>query len=472
MLAQDETVGRSQTRDVAREYGRTQGPAGESIPEDPTNSENRSAAEDVSNYSLGIVGPSDRLLVDGDVEGADAALYAADRAQKQGRSEDAVLDALEAAETQYNASHQPDPGKGLFSRMEGTLNGSSVAPGSPRSPRGIARTGSGVKGALHIDDATRQKVRERIAAGLRKNPNLSEGSQDIESIAAACEETCFLSCSTRTVFFSKAGNAARLAASLPAADLAELPRIASGQAKQVSFTYLLGNALWFVATSFQIVEALNPGYDLKVVEWEAGGRMGPKPRYIWFGLRLTNLAWWGACSYTLGVALYLGAAIATIINDCPNTLLAPNVYLWLVDYFYLIAGVLFALSGIAYVMYEISMWLIPGIFCPFTRKHATSLQWWALWFYFWGGIGFAMGGIQLYWYSPINLVETVDQYNIITGVGFGGGSICFFLGATLLLARQSRGRCKPSYGITASRLDPTIHTGSHYMDGTSAANKV
>lgn len=50
---------------------------------------------------------TDRLLDDGDLEGADAALYAADRAQKQGRSEDAVLDALEAAETQYNASHQP-----------------------------------------------------------------------------------------------------------------------------------------------------------------------------------------------------------------------------------------------------------------------------------------------------------------------------------------------------------------------------
>lgn len=38
----------------------------------------------------------------------------------------------------------------------------------------------------------------------------------------------------RTVFFSKAGNAARLAASLPAADLAELPRIASGQARQLT----------------------------------------------------------------------------------------------------------------------------------------------------------------------------------------------------------------------------------------------
>lgn len=40
--------------------------------------------------------------------------------------------------------------------------------------------------------------------------------------------------------------------------------------------------------------------------------------------------------------------------------------------------------------------------------------------------------------SPINLVETVAQYNIITGVGFGGGSICFHLGAALLLARQVR----------------------------------
>ena len=112
------------------------------------------------------------------------------------------LDILDCVLTNGFGCMHADPGKGLFSRMEGTLNGSSVAPGSPRSPRGIARTGSGVKGALNIDDATRQKVRERIAAGLRKNPNLSEGSQDIESIAAACEETCFLSCSTRSALLA------------------------------------------------------------------------------------------------------------------------------------------------------------------------------------------------------------------------------------------------------------------------------
>ena len=51
---------------------------------------------------------------------------------------------------------------------------------------------------------------------------------------------------------------------------------------------------------------------------------------------------------------------------------------------------------------------------------------------------YCIAGCQLYWFSPINTVETLDQYNIITGVGFGGGSICFFTGATLLLARQVR----------------------------------
>ncbi|CAL8465985.1 g5521 [Coccomyxa elongata] len=240
----------------------------------------------------------------------------------------------------------------------------------------------------------------------------------------------------------------------------------------VTFAYLLGNCLWFVATSFQIVESLNPGYDQKVAEWESGGRMGPKPKYLWFGLPLTSLAWWGAVSYTVGVALYIGAAVATIINDCPDTLLGTYVYLWLIDYFYLVAGVLFFLSGVAYCMWDISMWLFPAILCPFNRKHATSLQWWALWLYFYGGVGYAIGGIQLYWYSPINTVETLDQYNIITGFGFGGGSICFFLGAALLLSRQSRNRCRPSYAMTASRLDPTMHTGSAYMEPTNGANKV
>lgn len=34
--------------------------------------------------------------------------------------------------------------------------------------------------------------------------------------------------------------------------------------------------------------------------------------------------------------------------------------LWLVDYFYLIAGILFFVSGLLYVMKEISIWVVPG----------------------------------------------------------------------------------------------------------------
>jgi hypothetical protein len=41
------------------------------------------------------------------------------------------------------------------------------------------------------------------------------------------------------------------------------------------------------------------------------------------------------------------------------------------------------------------MWLCAGILCPFSRKDAKSLKWWAMWMYFWGGIGFAMGGMQV-----------------------------------------------------------------------------
>lgn len=47
-----------------------------------------------------------------------------------------------------------------------------------------------------------------------------------------------------------------------------------------------------------------------------------------------------------------------------------------------------------------------------------------------------LAAVQLYWNSAINLVEPLDTYNIINGVGFGGGSILFTFGAALLLARQ------------------------------------
>lgn len=50
---------------------------------------------------------ADRFASDGDKDGADAALYAADRAHKHCQTEDAMLDAMEAAEAKYDAQKQP-----------------------------------------------------------------------------------------------------------------------------------------------------------------------------------------------------------------------------------------------------------------------------------------------------------------------------------------------------------------------------
>ena len=44
----------------------------------------------------------------------------------------------------------------------------------------------------------------------------------------------------------------------------------------------------------------------------------------------------------------------------PHAYSVAALQLWLIDYFYLIAGILFALAGAFYCMHEISPWLIPG----------------------------------------------------------------------------------------------------------------
>ena len=47
----------------------------------------------------------------------------------------------------------------------------------------------------------------------------------------------------------------------------------------VTFCYFFGDTLWLVAVIFQMVEALNPGYDARVFEWQQEGCKGSKPRY-------------------------------------------------------------------------------------------------------------------------------------------------------------------------------------------------
>ncbi len=47
----------------------------------------------------------------------------------------------------------------------------------------------------------------------------------------------------------------------------------------VTFCYFFGDTLWMVAVVFQMIEALNPGYDARVFEWQQAGCKGPKPKY-------------------------------------------------------------------------------------------------------------------------------------------------------------------------------------------------
>ena len=56
---------------------------------------------------------------------------------------------------------------------------------------------------------------------------------------------------------------------------------------------------------------------------------------------------------------------------------------------------------------------------------------------------------QLYWYSPIRTWESLASFNILTGVGFGGGFILYAIGATLFMAQQVT--CLPSLYLSSCR---------------------
>ena len=72
--------------------------------------------------------------------------------------------------------------------IEDALNSSAHA---PASPRGVARKDSAQQKPLLVPGTTREKVRERILAGLQKNSHLSASQHDLAQIAAECEDTCY-----------------------------------------------------------------------------------------------------------------------------------------------------------------------------------------------------------------------------------------------------------------------------------------
>ena len=75
-------------------------------------------------------------------------------------------------------------------------------------------------------------------------------------------------------------------------------------------------------------------------------------RYHWIGFTF-SLEMGGALSYTIGVGQYWTAALVTILNDCPATTLAPLVYFWLIDIWYIIAGASPCLLSALYTSYHL-----------------------------------------------------------------------------------------------------------------------
>ncbi|KAK9790137.1 hypothetical protein WJX73_005894 [Symbiochloris irregularis] len=234
----------------------------------------------------------------------------------------------------------------------------------------------------------------------------------------------------------------------------------------VLFTYLVGNVLWQPAVYFQVLEAMNHDYEAKYEEWFLSGKVGKKPRYRWIGIYWWSLEWWGGMCYFIGVIGYNTASIVSIIAEC--TYVNADLYDWIVDYNYIGAGILFLFAGGLYIMAYDDIWLVSAIFIPLSKKKATSLMWWALWTYWWGGVLFCMSGIFLYWYSDTYVAISLTQYAIETAVGFGGGAVLFHIGALLLLMRQARGRCRPSFAQIHSRYDPTAPTKERREEGATA----
>ena len=86
-----------------------------------------------------------------------------------------------------------------------------------------------------MNDGTRAKCRERIAAALRGNAAFAAAHNDpgaVEAAATRCEAHCYSSAHARAVYFNEVANAVRLAGTV--SDTGELYRIASGTSKQVA----------------------------------------------------------------------------------------------------------------------------------------------------------------------------------------------------------------------------------------------
>ncbi|KAK9804561.1 hypothetical protein WJX73_010643 [Symbiochloris irregularis] len=216
--------------------------------------------------------------------------------------------------------------------------------------------------------------------------------------------------------------------------------------------FLIGAVIWTPACYCQMLDGANHGYEGRWEEWLMGGSQGKKPKYRWLAFEPRSLEWWGGTIYFLGILTFVIPAVAGIVFDCNGR--SAIVKTWLYDYMYMAGGVAFFLGGVFYIMAWESLWLLPGII-PMSLPDIKSFRWWGLFLYFWGGVCFIVSGAFFYWLTPEHYTLSMLEYQIELGIGYGGGTVLYMVGAALLLCRLSRARCRRSYHMIHNRLEPT-----------------
>ncbi|GAB4819601.1 hypothetical protein N2152v2_006647 [Parachlorella kessleri] len=158
--------------------------------------------------------------------GAVAASNAVVRARRAGKDGLAVMDELEAAEEAYEQQHAP-----LSPQRQRSLAASATSFGEGGGG-GVVSPRRAQQAQQEVGAETRQRVVEKLGASLAANSGFAAGRSPEAIVQAAqeCERALLEGSHSKGVYLSKASNAVRVARTV--ADVADLPRIASGEPRQ------------------------------------------------------------------------------------------------------------------------------------------------------------------------------------------------------------------------------------------------
>ncbi|KAL4437454.1 hypothetical protein ABPG75_004593 [Micractinium tetrahymenae] len=276
----------------------TQGPAGSRVPDldDPSRRHPEFGGEEEEEELAGTsgypedgdappdaVGPrppveaeitAEDFTTDPEAEAAAAAVMEARRSGRSGSA--AMLDALEAAESAYEQQAAARQAQAHAKRVEKLASlkaaansrvGAAAAAAAAAAatqlqlvnplPVGPAEWGAGGGERLPdtprkaaICEGTREKMVQAVFEALQANPRYgSEPSRNLMHHAQAVEDALFTSSHSKqarcAVYLSKVSNAVRLARSAP--DVADIPRIASGEPRAVAEGHTAGEPSPYVS---------------------------------------------------------------------------------------------------------------------------------------------------------------------------------------------------------------------------------